>query len=48
MIAGYCGKSEALDEAIGAFAIAYMQQTEQDHAALVKARRTGRIKAAAG
>ena len=48
MIAGYCGKSDALDEAIGAFAVAYMQQTEQDHAALVKAKRSGRIKAAAG
>jgi len=48
MIAGYCGKSDALDEAIGAFAIAYMHQTEQDHAALIKATRTGRVKAAAG
>jgi uncharacterized protein (DUF2252 family) len=48
MIAGYCGKSDALDDAIGAFAIAYMQQTEQDHEALVKAKRTGRIKAVAG
>jgi uncharacterized protein (DUF2252 family) len=48
MIAGYCGKSDALDEAIGAFAISYMHQTEQDHAALIKAKRTGRIKAAAG
>ena len=47
MIAGYCGKSDALDEAIGAFAVAYLQQTEQDHAALVKAKRSGRIKAAA-
>jgi uncharacterized protein (DUF2252 family) len=48
MVAGYCGKSDALDDAIGAFALAYMQQTEQDHAALVKAYRAGRIKAAAG
>jgi len=48
MIAGYCGKSDALDEAIGAFAIAYMGQTERDHAALIKAKRTGRVKATAG
>ena len=45
MIAGYCGTSDALDEAIGKFAIAYSKQTEQDHAALDKARRTGRIEA---
>ena len=48
MIAGYCGKSDALDEAIGAFAIAYMHQTERAHAALITAARTGRVKAAAG
>jgi uncharacterized protein (DUF2252 family) len=48
MIAGYCGKSDALDEAIGGFALAYMQQTELDHAALAKAKRSGRIKAATG
>jgi hypothetical protein len=47
MIAGYCGMSAALDEAIGRFATAYSKQTEQDHAALDKARRTGRIKVAA-
>ena len=48
MIAGYCGNSAALDEAIGKFAMAYAKQTEKDHAALDKARRTGRIKVAAG
>jgi len=47
MIAGYCGTSAALDEAIGKFAMAYSKQTEQDHAALDKARRFGRIKVAA-
>jgi uncharacterized protein (DUF2252 family) len=47
MIAGYCGPSAALDEAIGKFAMAYSKQTEKDHAALDKARRTGRIEAAA-
>ena len=44
-IAGYCGKSDALDEAIGRFAIRYAKQTEQDHEALVKAKRAGEIKA---
>src|SRR5262249_1756109 len=47
MIAGYCGNSAALDEAIATFALAYARQTEQDHAALQKARRSGRIKVAA-
>jgi hypothetical protein len=46
MIAGYCGNSDALDEAIGKFALAYAKQTERDHDALDKARRTGRIKVA--
>ncbi len=45
MIAGYVGKSEALDEAIGRFAMAYLAQTDRDHAALEAARRAGRIEA---
>jgi hypothetical protein len=48
MIAGYCGNSAALDDAITTFALAYARQTERDHAALDKARRAGRITAAAG
>ena len=48
MIAGYCGTSSALDEAIGTFALAYARQTEQDHATLRKAQRSGRIEVAAG
>jgi len=44
-IAGYLGKSEAFDEAIQKFAVAYADQTERDHAALVKAIRSGRLKA---
>ncbi|TAJ25856.1 MAG: DUF2252 domain-containing protein, partial [Reyranella sp.] len=47
MIAGYCGNSEALDEAIGKFAMAYAKQTDRDHEALDKARRAGRIRVAA-
>jgi uncharacterized protein (DUF2252 family) len=45
VIAGYCGKSDALDEAIGKFAMSYAKQTVQDYEALAKAKRTGRIKA---
>jgi uncharacterized protein (DUF2252 family) len=46
MIAGYCGNSEALDEAIGEFALAYAKQTDRDHEALDEARRIGRIRVA--
>ncbi len=37
MIAGYCGKSDRLDRALARFARLYADQTEADHAALVKA-----------
>ena len=48
VLAGYMGKSDALDEAIADFAEAYADQNEQDHAALLKAVRTGRLKAIKG
>jgi hypothetical protein len=41
-IAGYVGKSEALDDAIASFAMAYADQTIADHAALVKAKGTAK------
>jgi hypothetical protein len=44
-ISGYLGKGEAFDEAMGEFAVAYADQTERDHAALVEAVRQGRIQA---
>lgn len=47
MIAGYCGNSDALDDSIGKFAMAYAKQTDEDYDTLDKARRTGRIKVAA-
>jgi uncharacterized protein (DUF2252 family) len=47
MIAGYCGNSDALDAAIGTFALAYAKQTDRDHDALAKAKRSGRITVAA-
>jgi uncharacterized protein (DUF2252 family) len=45
IISGYLGKGDAFDKAIGAFALAYADQTERDHAALVKAVRAGRLEA---
>ena len=47
-IAGYCGKSEALDEALAEFAESYGDQTETDHASLVEAIKQGRVKALEG
>lgn len=47
-IAGYCGRSEALDEAIGRFALTYLTQTEADHAALIAAASAGRIEVPTG
>ena len=42
-IDGYLGGGDPFDLAIGKFAVAYADQTEQDHAALEKAWRAGRI-----
>ncbi len=44
-VAGYCGNSTVLDEALAAWAESYGDQTERDHAALVKAIRRGEVKA---
>jgi uncharacterized protein DUF2252 len=46
MIAGYLGSGDAFDDAIVKFAEAYADQTERDHAALLKAIKAGKIKAA--
>lgn len=43
-IAGYLGKSDEFDEAIGDYAVAYADQVERDYASFVKAARDGRIK----
>ncbi|MFE4540425.1 DUF2252 domain-containing protein [Streptomyces scopuliridis] len=48
LIAGYCGKSEELDGAVAAFAMAYADRTEEDHAELLAAVRSGRIAAELG
>jgi uncharacterized protein (DUF2252 family) len=42
-ITGYLGKGDNFDRALSQFAIAYADQTERDHAALVKAARSGRV-----
>lgn len=44
-ISGYLGKSDKIDLALGEFALAYANQVKSDHAALVAAIHTGRIKA---
>ncbi len=44
-IAGYCGEEDTLDRALADFAEAYGDQTERDHAALVKAIKAGRVEA---
>jgi len=45
-IAGYCGNSDELDEAMAKFADAYADQTDRDHDAMVSAARNRRIKVA--
>jgi uncharacterized protein (DUF2252 family) len=44
-ISGYLGKGDGFDEAIATFACAYADQTERDHATLVAAVKSGRIRA---
>ena len=45
-IGGYLGKNAKFDDAIGDFAVTYADQTERDHAELLKAIRAGRLRAA--
>ncbi len=47
-IAGYCGKSSALDEAIASWAEAYGDQTERDYQAFLKAIAAGQVSAEMG
>ncbi|WP_435797876.1 DUF2252 domain-containing protein [Streptomyces klenkii] len=48
LIAAYCGKSDALDEAVAAFARTYADRTEADHESLTRAIRAGRVAAETG
>ena len=43
LVAGYCGRGTALDEAIARFALTYADQVEKDHSAVVKAVASGRL-----
>jgi uncharacterized protein (DUF2252 family) len=47
-IGSYLGSSDSFDRAVAAFAEAYADQNERDHAALLDAIATGRVKAQAG
>jgi uncharacterized protein (DUF2252 family) len=45
LLSGYLGRADAFDQALGKFAVDYADQTERDHAALVKAVKSGRVQA---
>ena len=45
VLTGYMGKSTAFEDALADFSVAYADQNERDHAALVAAVREGRIEA---
>jgi uncharacterized protein (DUF2252 family) len=45
VLIGYMGKSTAFEDAIADFSVAYADQNERDHAALVAAVRDGRVEA---
>jgi hypothetical protein len=45
VLSSYMGKSAAFEDALAGFGAAYADQNERDHAALVKAVRSGRIEA---
>ena len=45
LLSGYMGKSDAFDQALTSFSVAYADQNEQDHAALKRAVREGKIEA---
>ena len=47
-IAGYIGSNNTFAAAIGKFAVSYADQTERDYEALVKAIKSGRVKAGTG
>jgi uncharacterized protein (DUF2252 family) len=46
MIAGYLGRNDRLDDSIVKFATDYAEQTERDYDMLLKAIKSGRVKAA--
>ena len=48
VIAGYLGNGPSFDKAMAHFAIAYARQNEADHAALLRAIKSGRVQAEIG
>ena len=48
MITGYLGRKDLFDLALGKFALAYADQTERDYDSLVKAVKSGRVRATLG
>ena len=46
VLAGYCGRSEALDDALVKFSIAYSKQNEADYDTFLKAIKSGKISCA--
>jgi len=46
MIAGYCGKSEAIDDALVQFATVYAEQNEQDYDMFIQAIKSGKLSCA--
>ena len=45
VLMGYLGKSEAFEDALAGYGLAYADQNERDHAALLEAIRSGRVEA---
>jgi Uncharacterized protein conserved in bacteria (DUF2252) len=45
-LAGYCGKSESLDDALVKFSIAYSKQNEVDYSTFLQAIKSGKVSCA--
>ena len=45
LISGYLGRGDAFDRAVASFALTYADQTERDHAVMVRAVQSGRLTA---
>ncbi|MFN7986671.1 MAG: DUF2252 domain-containing protein [Thermoanaerobaculia bacterium] len=45
VLSGYMGKSDTFDKAIASYSFAYADQNEKDHAALMRAIKTGKVEA---
>jgi Uncharacterized protein conserved in bacteria (DUF2252) len=45
LLSGYMGKSDAFDQSVAAFSMAYADQNEKDHASLARAVKSGKVKA---